>query len=243
MIGIMIVVMLAEVRKLLGFTQKDLAKLVGVTQNYYAVIESNPTKSAPLMQKLSKELKMREQFLAFGDRSSYPFLGDFYTFYLDHFKPYAGYDFLTTNISMGSSFVDVVFFLNRSEWYSRFVSIICFAMRDEHGTIFLVTSKWKRPYFKKDGVRERPSTKKGAIELTNMGYFIPHADLFRHDLYKNDRLLVYEKTVIAPDSLYFNLAKGKVSKEEVAGFFPDKNHFKQLLEAHKEIGLSKGTAR
>lgn len=225
--------MLAEVRKLLGITQKELAKLVGVTQNYYAVIESNPTKSAPLMQKISKELKIREQFLAFGDRSRYPFIGEFYTFYLDHYKPVSGYDFLNTNICMQSSFIDLVFFLNIFEWYPQLTYNICFAMRDEHNTVFLITSKWKRPYFKKDGDIERPKTKRGAIELTNMQYFIPKIDLFRKDLYKNDSLLVYEKTVIAPDSLYFNLANGKVSRKDVAGFFPDRNHFKLLYEAHK----------
>ncbi|MGO9613056.1 MAG: helix-turn-helix domain-containing protein [Dissulfurispiraceae bacterium] len=232
----MIDTMIAEVRKLLGFTQNDLAEQVGVTQNYYAVIESNPTKSAPLMQKLSKQLKISEQFLAFGDRSRYPFLAKFYTFYLDHLKPFSGYDFLNTNICRESSFVDLVFFLNRSTRYSQDFSIICFAMRDEHDTIFLVTSKGRRPYFKIAGDMKRSKMKTEETELANIGYSIPRINLFKKDLYKHDSLLVYEKTVIAPDPLYSNLANGKVSRKDVAGFFPDKNYFKLLYEAHKDVG-------
>lgn len=226
--------MLSEVRKLIDLTQKDLAALVGVTQNYYAVIESHPTKSAPLMQKLSKELKISEQFLAVGDRSRYPFLGKFYTFYLDPFKPFLGYGFLNNYICSESSFIDIVIFLDRTEnWLVYSASSICFAMRDEHDTIFLVTSKSK-PRF---GVssRVKPETKKEAKEPTTVKYFVPKVDLFRKDLYKNNRLLVYEKTVIASESLCLNLAKGKVNRKDVEGFFPDINHFKQLYEVHKNI--------
>lgn len=242
--------MLSEVRKLLGFTQKDLSNLVGVTQNYYAVIESNPTKSAPLMQKLSDELKIGAKFLAVGDRSRYPFHGNFYTFYIDPFKPFSGYDFLNTNICIESSFIDLAIFLDTSENWRIYPLPICFAMRDEHDTFFLVTSKMK-PRFGIGG-RSRPEMKnpaassgelnpkillkKGAREeLAEVKYFVPKIDLFRKNLYKNDRLLVYENTVIAPDSLYSNLTKGKVSRKDIAEFFPDRNYFKRLYEAHKSI--------
>lgn len=227
--------MLSEIRKLFDFTQGELAERIGITQNYYAVIESNPGKSAPAMKKLSAELKITEEFLALGDRSKYPFLSDFYFFYLDEHRTFSGYDFLNTKICTESSFVDIVFFIKMRSLptlkFSAPMRIVSFAMRDDRDTVFLVTCKAKRRHFHIAG-RNNPKSKKIDNEEVKFIYLVPFVDLLRKDLYKNDKWLVSERTVLMPDELYNKLEKGVIKRKDIIDFFPDNNHFKRLYEAH-----------
>lgn len=39
--------MLAEIRRIFGLTQKELAEKVGLTQNYYTLVENQFVKSFP----------------------------------------------------------------------------------------------------------------------------------------------------------------------------------------------------
>ncbi len=208
--------MLSEVRKLLGLTQRQLAEKVATTQNYYAVIESNPSRSSPVMRKVAAALKMTEQFLALGDNSRYPFRGDFYVFYLDEKRPFSGYSFLNTYICKESAFIDIVFFLRIPPIAAVSPEIVCFAIKDDHDTIFLLTGK----------------TGRNPVGY-NIEYVVPRVDFFRKDLYKSD-ILVYERTFVASDELYGKLRNKTIGREDVIGFFPNKKYFQRLYEAHKK---------
>lgn len=221
--------MLEQIRKLFGYTQDDLAKKIGISQNYYTQIETGSAKSAPVIAKISNELKIKESFLtSLGEYVEYPFLSDFYTFQLIEQRIVQSYKFLIEYICSKSKCIDIVFFLVRGGSYRTGLSPIFYiALKDDHGTLFLFKRRSKS-FVRYAGIQRRESK-----EIESRTF--PLIDFFREELYKIPSTYVYEQTILTSDELFNKIENIEVSREDILPYFPDLAYFDLLYRAHKEI--------
>ncbi len=223
--------MLDHVRKLFGYTQSELAAKVGITQNYYTQIETGSSKSAHVIAKISKELRIKESFLiSVGEYTEYPFLGNFYIFYLPERRAIQGYKFLLDYICSPSKFVDVVFFFirppsHRMPLYSFTVYI---AFRDDHDTVFLLKRQNKTTTF---SVARKTKDAK-PYQKENVRYkMFSLIDIFREELHKLRTTYVYEKTVRIGDDFLDAIEKGVISRGDVLAYFPTEEYISGLCKS------------
>ncbi|MDA8090452.1 MAG: helix-turn-helix transcriptional regulator [Nitrospiraceae bacterium] len=200
--------MLTQIRKLFGYTQAELAKKVGVTQNYYTQIENGLSKSAPLIGKISNEIKIKESFLLGHGKHEYPFLSDFYIF--NPSPSFENSDFVLKYICAPSDFIDVVFL---SDLSTRRVVITCLAMRDDHDTVFL---------FKRQ------------VNVPGSRIYL-FSDNFRDELHYLVPSLVYETTRRIPDKFMQIIENGTVERNDVIELFPGVEYFEEMYKAHKVL--------
>ena len=219
--------MLQEIRKLFGYTQEELAKKVGVTQNYYTQIESGSSRSAPLITRLSTELKIKESFLL-GEYHDYPFLADSYNFCLTERKTVQAYRFIHTFICGPSKYVDVVFFLRHPKRIINLgPTVVCITIRDDHNNVFIFTTRVKSFSHSPGRGRLRDEPKKEVFHTT-----FPRVDSFREDLHKLHSTYVYEKSVGMDEVLENAVESGTVKKELIMAYFPTKEYLFGLCKAH-----------
>lgn len=223
--------MLEEVRKLFGYTQEELADKIGITQNYYTQIETGASKSTPVIEKISKALKIKESFLTSqGEYVEYPFLSDFYIFFLTDKRIFQSYTFVIDYICSRSKFIDAIFFLRRAETrFSPFPPVIYLALRDDHDTVFL---------FKRRSKTRMPATASGGgpwqrKEIESKVF--PFVDSFREKLHGLRSAYIYEGTILIPDELFKKVEDNEVSRDDIISYFPGSGYFEGSARAHSEV--------
>jgi transcriptional regulator with XRE-family HTH domain len=222
--------MLEQVRKLFGYTQDELAKGIGISQNYYTQIETGKAKSAPVIGKLSRRLNIAASFLmSRGEYYEYPFLADLYFFNLTEQRIFQSYKFIIEYICSRSRYIDIVFFLLRkppSEFLSR-SPIFYIAIRDDHRTLFVFRrrSKMRRHAPGDARVGSTRTAKEEEIRV------FPLVDLFREELHKLP--YIYENTFLMDDQLFDQFEKEEIARKRLLSFFPDAGYFYKLYELHK----------
>ena len=243
--------MLEHIRKLFGYTQEELASKIGVTQNYYTQIETGSSRSAPLISKISKELKIKESFLSSsGEYIDYPFLDNFYIFYLPERRIVQSYKFFLDYICSPSDYVDIVFFFTRPTHYRMplFSSIIYIALRDDHDTVFLLKRPTRTMFstIDKEGMKAmsfsvsgRRIAKQGETVVRDAKQdikttFFSLVDIFREDLHKLQTTYVYEKTVRIGDDFIAAVDRGEIKRDNILPYFPTNEYIRRLCESRRK---------
>jgi transcriptional regulator with XRE-family HTH domain len=240
-------------RKLFGYTQAELAKKIGKTQNYYTLIETGRATSRPVLKKLSHHLKIDEGFLD-GEfelpfEFSYPFLSDFYVFYLKDNDRNA-YEYILRFICRNSELIDIVFLLFRFPIGSkkRFGGkrpIMMMALRDDKNTVFL--------FRRHEKLNLGPSYTKGKLNLLAMagvkgeehdmteyptiekGSPLLDVELFLDKLNDLEGPVVFQQSVNVSMDLAKKVENGSVSRADILNLFPDTEYFRKLYENHLKI--------
>lgn len=222
--------MLEQMRKLHGYTQEQLAKEVGITQNYYTQLESGKARSERVILKLSEFLKIKESFLASsGEYYEYPFLSDFYKLFLTEQRIAQSYRFLIDYICSKSKYIDAVFFRRPKIGFPVTSQIICLALLDDRQTLFFFQRRAKRFSLKRDHPSLRAETNASNDEQVMP---FPLIDLFREELYKLSPTYIYERTVLIDDDLSKKIEDGTVERDDLMTYFRNKDYFKGLYESH-----------
>lgn len=187
--------MLKKVRQLFGYTQEELAAKMTppMKQNYYALIESDPNRSAPAVEKIGEFLGISVDFLL--RKKSYPFTRNFYIFTLRDEPRYA-YPDIFSYLLQQSTYLDVIFFEAGTDFFWKKPFPVCIAVKDDRGTIILINRRAKRRTL---SVAGQPKSK--TVETENL----VSLNLFRQLLYEKE--YVYEKTLAMEDSLYKKIKK------------------------------------
>lgn len=242
--------MLKTARKFYGYTQEELAQKIGKTQRYYTQIENGPSKSAPLVKKLSSILQMKESYLgSTAEYIEYPFVADFYLFCLAEKDLYDLYGKIVEDICSKSEFVDVLFLLVRPSLIGVMPKlsgypVMYVAIRDDRDTIFLFRRQLKsRGYALMTSVRRSEIAEDGfnldasqklsgkQIEIKTFS----KSDTFRDMLQSIKGTYVCEMTRMVTEDLYRRIEEGSVTREDIVKLFPSLDYFESMYQAHKRI--------
>ncbi|MBI1767113.1 MAG: helix-turn-helix transcriptional regulator [Bacteroidetes bacterium] len=219
------------IRKLFGYTQAELAKMIGTTQNYLTLIETGKGKSTPVIKKVAKLLQINPAFLS--ESSDAPgkliFLGDFYVFALksNDFQPYI---FLLKCHSGYSRFIEVVYIFSdgplstkpRSSSYPRPLEGV--GVKDDRGTIFFFKGQDGR---KLDTVilnmtppSHGPIRGFGRSRFSSQPVFAPD---------------MIERRIKAPAELSNKIHDGTTTRSDISKLFFSPDYFKKLAEWHSNV--------
>ncbi len=242
--------MLKTARLFYGYTQEELAQKIGKSQRYYTQIENGPSKSAPLIKKLSSILQMKESYLgSSAEYIEYPFVADFYLFCLTEKELYDLYRKIVEDICSKSEFVDVLFLLVRPSLIGVMprlggYPVIYVAIRDDRDTIFLFRRKLKtRRYalatsgrsseIAEDAVNMDGSKKLSSRQVEVKTFF--RSDTFRDMLQSIKGTYVCEMTRMVTEDLYRRIEEGSVTREDIVKLFPSVDYFESMYRAHTKI--------
>lgn len=242
--------MLKTARRFYGLTQEELAKKIGKTQQYYVQIEKGTSISAPVIKKLSNILNMRESYLwSKGEYIEYPFLADFYQFCIAEKDAHELYRFIRDDICSKSAFVDVLFLVASPRLIGLTPRlggnpVMYVAIRDDRDTIFLFKRRVKtRGYAlatsesKNDIAADSHSldaSQKLSGKLLEIKTFAG-LDYFREIMQDMRGPYVFETTVRVSEDLYHRIEEGTVTREEIAGIYPNVGYFEGMYQAHNRI--------
>ncbi len=229
--------MLDKVRKLFGYTQEELGRIIDVDQRYYTRIETGAVRSSGHLEKLASTLKIRESFLTFsgaGEYDEYPFLSNFYVFCLTDTKINDSYEFILKHICAKSEFIDVLFLHSRlSQFKPPFIGgrpVIYIAMKDDRNTIFLFKRRIRTRRF--PVAVSKPASDSREIEIRTF----PRVEYFREQL-QSSTPYVHDMTRTVPSELYEKIEEGAVTRDHFLFFFPDKKYFSGLYNAHEKLKI------
>lgn len=216
--------MLKEIRTLFGYTQSQIAEKAGITQNYYTLVETGKYKQPPALSKIANALNLKRNFLIFGNLIEYPFTSDFYIFTIN--KAHAHYDprldFLLKFIIAPAKYVDILIL----EWTVNVYpgSESCLAVRDDHGTIFLVRRTIQMATVDMSGKKEKLNLYDNIIDLIE----------YKQSGFYEANNYLYVKIVNIPIGMVPKIKDGTISKEDIITFFPSIDFFKKLYEVRKK---------
>lgn len=240
--------MLKTARKFYGYTQEELAQRIGKTQRYYTQIENGPSKSAPLIKKLSSILKIKESYLeSSGEYIEYPFVSDFYPFCVAEKDPYEMYRYIVDDICSKSAFVDVIFLLVRPSLIGMKsrqggYPVLYIAIRDDRDTLFFFKRKEKGSLAIGTArvTYEREATysldEKGNLSNRKLDHKIfTKLDTFRDMLQSMRSTYVYETTKMVSEDLYQGIEEGSATREEIVKLFPSLDYFEGMYQSHTKL--------
>ena len=241
-------------RKLFGYTQAELAKKIGKTQNYYTLIETGRAKSRPVLKKLSSILKIDEGFLNSEHElpyvGSYPFQTDFYVFFLKE-SDRLSHEYIQNYIFGPSELIDITFFeLTLPFPFERKLinkrPIVMMALRDDHDTVFLFRRQDRQPTkaLEKEQEKSDKEVKVRGFSVTvipqlEKGSRLLNIDLFLNRLNDLKGPDVFQKSVNISLELLLKIEKGSVTKNDILEYFPDEAFFQRLSEKHSKLAKSR----
>ncbi|MGO9379975.1 MAG: helix-turn-helix domain-containing protein [Dissulfurispiraceae bacterium] len=227
--------MLEQIRKLFGYTQRELAGQVGIDQRYYTQIETKKSKSAKVIKSLSDKLQIKESYLTFGG-DEYPFMSDFYVFSLSDSFILSHLFAIETLIIRRSAVVDVVFFIAVGQEYGQPYNktghqVVYIALKDDQNTVFLL----KRP---KSTMHTRmvriPLSENKEITIHTFPAIIP----FLVRLHSLPDTIVNDRAKIVSWELCEKIEVNRVVRDDILEFFPDNSFFRRQLKLH--LGIKSG---
>jgi transcriptional regulator with XRE-family HTH domain len=236
--------MLENIRKLYGYTQEELAKMIGTTQQFYTQIETGSARGSRLLSKLSDVLKIKGSCLApDAGYVEYPFLSDFYVFCLTEARLTPAHEWIAKYICAKSEFIDMVSFLvspsqlevkERVRWRWPGYPVGYFALKDDRDTVFLFKRRRRsRPFRAGEEFGRRPRD----IESRIFGSL----DFFRemlHSLRPSGSFqgpYIYERTIMTGLELFAHIEQARVVRDDILKCFLSTEDLHMLCNMHMSI--------
>jgi transcriptional regulator with XRE-family HTH domain len=230
--------MLEQIRKLYGYTQTELAREAGITQNFFTSIETGKIRAASSLSKIAEVLQIKTSILlSQGEYIDYPFLADFYIFTPKERNVVQLYKLISDLICSKSEIIDAAFlFANPSEpdfvGETGEISLRHILLRDDRGTVFLFRRNHKSK-ISSSNRRVREDKERGITTF-------PMADSFRRILHSLNGTKVHERSLTETSDLSNKIEAGTVKKDDVLHLFPDVQFFHAQYDAHKAFKAATG---